>query len=105
MLKFINVTKAAGLGLGTGSTSSADWGSVKDLISQITQIALDAVGGVAIIYLIIGAIKYFTAFGDEQKAQSAKNTILYAIIGVIIIITAKMVIGWVWSFAGTGSAF
>jgi len=74
------------------------WGSVSTLIANATQIALSIAGGIATIYLIIGAFQYFTAYGDEAKATAAKNTILYAIIGVIIIVLAKVIISWVWTF-------
>lgn len=82
-----------------GEPVDYNWDSVSVLIAQATQIALTVAGGIAAIYLIIGAIQYFTAYGDEAKATAAKNTILYAIIGVIIIVLAKAIIGWVWTFA------
>lgn len=75
-----------------------NWESVRSLIANATQIALSVAGGIAAIYLIIGSIQYFTAYGDEQKATAAKNTILYSIIGVIIIVLAKVIISWVWTF-------
>lgn len=81
-----------------GDSANYDWNSVRSLIANGTQIALSVAGGIAAIYIIIGAIQYFTAYGDEQKATAAKNTILYAIIGLIIIILAKVIISWVWTF-------
>lgn len=75
-----------------------NWDSVKALIANGAQIALSVAGGIAVIYLMIGAIQYFTAYGDEAKATAAKNTILYAVIGVVIIVLAKLIISWVWGF-------
>lgn len=86
-----------------GGPVNYTWSSVSTLIVNLTQIALSVAGGIAAIYLIIGAILYFTAYGDEAKATSAKNTILYAIIGVIIIVLAKVIIGWVWTFVTGGT--
>lgn len=81
-----------------GDAVNYDWGSVGQIVANATQIALTLSGGVAAIYLIIGAIQYFTAYGDEAKATAAKNTILYSIIGIVIIVTAKIIINWVWTF-------
>ena len=84
--------------LPSGDSVDYNWGSISTLIANATQIALSVAGGVAVIYLLIGSIQYFTAFGDEAKATAAKNTILYAIIGVAVIILAKLIISWVWGF-------
>lgn len=75
-----------------------NWASIGTLIAKAVNLALSVAGGLAIIYLMIGAIQYFTAYGDEAKATTAKNTILYAIIGIVVIVLAKVIIGEVWGF-------
>lgn len=76
----------------------ATW--TKDDISQLIKNAIDLAlylaGALAVIYLIIGAYQYFTAFGDETKADAGKKTITWAIVGVVIIILSKIIIGEVW---------
>jgi len=84
--------------LPSGDAASYNWSSVTALLTNALQIALTVAGGVAAIYLLIGAIQYFTAYGDEAKAGAAKKTILYTIIGIVIIVIAKIVINWVWTF-------
>lgn len=69
---------------------------VQKLISNVTDLALLLAGGIAMIYLIIGAYGYFTAFGNEERASKAKTTITWAIIGVVVIILAKVIIAEVW---------
>lgn len=81
-----------------GGSVNYSWSSVGVLIGNALQIALTVAGGVAAIYLLIGAIQYFTAYGDEAKAGAAKKTIFYTIIGIVIIVIAKIVINWVWGF-------
>ena len=51
---------------------------------QVTNTVLYIVGIIAVIMLIIGGIKYVISGGDSKKVTDAKNTILYAIIGLII---------------------
>lgn len=74
---------------------------VQKLIGNIIDFALLIAGGIAMIYIIIGAYGYFTAFGNEEKVNKAKTTILWAIVGVIVIILAKVLISEVWSVVTT----
>lgn len=62
--------------------------SQSDLITSIytiINIFLVLAAIVAVIFLILGGIQYITSQGDEEKATKAKNTILYAVIGLIVI--------------------
>jgi hypothetical protein len=61
------------------------------LLATITGIA-------SIIIIIVGAIKYITSAGDATSINSAKNTILYALIGLIISILAQGIILFVISY-------
>ena len=71
------------------------------IIGNVIEIALILVGVIAVIYLIMGGIKYITAKGDEEATGTAKATITYAIIGLVIAIAAYLVVQFVWkSFTG-----
>lgn len=61
------------------------------------SLALLLAGGIAVIYLIIGAFGYFTAFGNEEKANKAKMTITWAVAGVILILLSKVIISEIWN--------
>lgn len=54
-------------------------------IRTIVNIFLTLAAIIAVVFLIIGGIRYITSRGDEDEAAAAKNTILYAVIGLIII--------------------
>lgn len=77
---------------------SYNWDSVGQIVANAITIALSVAGAVAAIYIIIGAIQYFTAYGDEAKATAAKNTITYAIIGAVLIVIARLIIAYAWQF-------
>ena len=64
---------------------------------QVTNMILYVVGIVAVIMLIIGGIKYVTSGGDSKKVTDAKNTVLYAIIGLIICFLAFAIVNFVVS--------
>jgi len=53
------------------------------------------VGAVSVIYLIIGGFRYVTSGGDSKAVTAAKDTILYAIIGVVVAIVAFGVVNFV----------
>lgn len=67
------------------------------IFSQITNVLLFIIGAVAVIMLIIGGLKYVISGGDATKVQSAKNTILYALVGVVVAILAYAVVNFVIS--------
>ncbi|MDO4752875.1 MAG: pilin [Candidatus Saccharibacteria bacterium] len=65
------------------------------VFKQITNIVLYIVGVVAVIMLIIGGIKYVVSGGDAKKVTDAKNTVLYAIIGLVIAFLAFAIVNFV----------
>lgn len=69
---------------------------ISQLIKNAVDLALYLAGVLAVIYLIIGAYQYFTAYGDETKADAGKKTVTWAIIGVVVILLSKIIIGEVW---------
>ena len=71
---------------------------ISTLITNITTLALGLAGAVAVIFIIIGAYGYLTAFGNEEKATKAKTTITWAIIGIVVIVLAEVIVTIVWQF-------
>lgn len=64
---------------------------------QITNTILYIVAVVAVIMLIIGGIKYVVSGGDSKKVTDAKNTVLYAIIGLVIAVFSYAIVNFVIS--------
>ena len=81
---------AAGGGEGLATNANAN-----DIVVTIINIMLWLIGILAVIMLIFGGIKYATSAGDSNKVTSAKNTIMYAVIGLIVAIFAWAIIRWV----------
>ena len=67
------------------------------VFKQVTNIVLYIVGVIAVIMLIIGGIKYVVSGGDAKKVTDAKNTVLYAIIGLVIAFLAFAIVNFVIS--------
>lgn len=53
------------------------------------------VGAVAVIYLIIGGLRYVVSNGDSKAVESAKNTILYAIVGIVVAVISYALVQFV----------
>ena len=64
-----------------GTTLFGDDGG---LFRTITNILLFLVGAISVIMLVIGGIRYVVSGGDQQAVTNAKNTILYAIVGIVV---------------------
>ena len=65
------------------------------VFKQITNTVLYIVVIVAVIMLIIGGIRYVVSGGDSKKVTDAKNTVLYAIIGLVISLLSFAIVNFV----------
>ena len=67
------------------------------VFKRVTNTILYIVGIIAVIMLIIGGIRYVLSGGDAKKVTDAKNTILYAIIGLVICFLSFAIVNFVIS--------
>ena len=74
----------------TGASANVD-----DIISKSINFALMAIAIVSVFMLILGGFKYTTSNGDSAKVTSAKNTIMYSLIGLLIAIFAYAIVNFV----------
>lgn len=102
-------TGGQNLNLQSGANCAKGQGQQTDLFGQsgvfkrITDVMLFLIGAVSVIMLIIGGIRYVLSGGEQAKVAEAKNTILYAVIGVVVAILAYAVVNFVvGSFAAQG---
>lgn len=94
---------AAGLG-NLPSTSNRTTLTPTELATTITNFAMLIVGILSVLMLVWGAIMYITSGGDTSKVTKAKNTILYAVIGIIIALLATAIVNWVNASVTSGNA-
>ena len=69
--------------------------SLTDQIDNITDLLLLAVGTIAVIMIIVGGIRYAVSGGDDSGVKSAKDTILYAVIGLVVALLAYAIVKFV----------
>ena len=65
------------------------------IVKKIIDFMLWLVVIIAVIMIIVGGIKYATSAGDSNKVTSAKNTIIYAALGLVVAIFAWAIVNWV----------
>ncbi len=65
------------------------------VVTTIANIALFVLGSVAVLMLIYGGVRYTISGGDEKAVTSAKNTILYAVIGIVVAVVAYSIVNFV----------
>lgn len=69
--------------------------SVGSIMTSITNILFWVVGVASVIALIIGALQYITSTGDPGRTKTAKDTIMYAVIGLVVAILAFAIVNFV----------
>lgn len=87
----------SGAGESQGNTQPDDLFADGGIFQTVTNVLLFLIGAVAVIMLIIGGFQYVISGGDSSKVESAKNTILYAIIGLVVAILAFAAVDFVLS--------
>lgn len=70
------------------------------VFTKITNTVLYAVGIISVVMLIFGGLRYVISGGDSKKVTDAKNTIMYALIGLIISILAYAIVNFVINAVG-----
>ena len=73
---------------GTGPSLFEDGG----IFQSIVNVLLFIVGAISVIVLIINAIRFVVSGGDSNAVQAARNGILYAIVGVVIALSAYAIV-------------
>ena len=84
--------------LATGQTINSVGNAGNTLETDITGIlnmVIGIIGIVAVIVIIIGGIQYMTSSGDAGKVKKAKDTILYGVIGLVIVALAYAIVNFV----------
>lgn len=69
---------------GSGGGACNTGSTVGSILGHVSNVLIYLVGAVAVIMIIIGGLRYVTSNGDAKQAESARNTILYAAIGLVV---------------------
>ena len=65
------------------------------LVKDVVDLLFYAAGIVAVIAIIYGGIKFIVADGDASKIKGGRDTIMYAVVGLVVAIMAYSIVGFV----------
>ena len=95
----VNIEGCAGTGACLGTTTAncdAQAGDANTRVNNIITTTINIfsliVGVVSVIMIIIGGLKYITSSGDSGNVTGAKNTILYAVIGLVVVALSQLIV-------------
>lgn len=69
--------------------------SFSTIITRVINIFSILIGSISVIMIIIGGFRYIISGGDQNSVTAAKNTIMYAIIGLVVVLFSQVIVRFV----------
>jgi len=85
----------AGVAAGTSAVCDSADDDVSDVVATVVNVLLFIIGIISVIVIIVGGIMYTVSAGDSGQVTKAKNTILYAVVGLAVAFFAYAIVNWV----------
>jgi hypothetical protein len=82
-----------------GESPDAGTTQLRTIFATIVNVFSIIVGAAAVIMIIYGGFRYITSGGDSGRVGNAKNTLIYAIVGLIIVALAQFLVRYVFNTA------
>lgn len=86
-----------------GKGCGAGGEGVNNLLETVLNLLSIVAGVIAVIMIIVSGLKYVTSQGDAQGVSSAKKTLIYAIVGIIIVAFAQFIVKFVLQRVGNAA--
>lgn len=75
----------------------AEGDDIAGVITNIIVMILDFLALIAVIFIIIAGIRLIISQGEEEQKDKAKKTIMYVIVGLVVVLLARVIVGFVVS--------
>jgi len=103
-----NVCSGTDISLSAGTAGACANPDSENTVNNTISLALNIfsaiVGIIAVVMIIVGGVKYITSQGESANITSAKNTILYALVGLVVVALAQVIVRFVLQrFIGTNT--
>lgn len=69
--------------------------SFSTIVTRVINIFSVLIGSISVIMIIIGGFRYIISGGDQNSVTAAKNTIMYAIIGLVVVLFSQVIVRFV----------
>jgi uncharacterized membrane protein len=90
----------AGIGLAGGNCGGSGAGQVTKVVDFVINLISLIVGVAATIMIIFAGMKFITSGGDPSKVSSAKNSVIYALIGLVVVAASQLMVHFIINKAG-----
>lgn len=67
---------------------------MSEVFAQVINALLLWAGAVALLFIIIGGFRFIVSMGNAEGVEKARNTVLYAVLGLILIFLAYLVVAY-----------
>ncbi len=98
------MTMRSGANSARGTGVPADLFGTSGVFTEITNTLLFIIGALSVVMIIIGGFRYVVSGGNSTSVTNAKNTILYAIVGLVVAFLAYAIISYVLGALASGGA-
>lgn len=82
-------------GADTSGCNDTTTGNLNGLLARVINIFSLIVGVIAVVMIIVGGLRYITSGGDSNKVGAAKTTIIYALVGLVVVALAQLIVHFV----------
>ncbi|MBI1812482.1 hypothetical protein HY285_01655 [Candidatus Peregrinibacteria bacterium] len=86
----------------TPGPGSGDPAALRALIVRLLQLVLSFLALAAVVFIIIAGIRLIVSQGEEEQKNKAKKTIIYVVIGLIVVLFAKVIVNFISTTFGSG---
>lgn len=80
---------------GTCTVEDDAGAAVDNIVTNVIDILSLAVAAIAVVMIIIGGLRYITSSGESGNVTGAKNTIMYAVVGLVVVALAQIIVRFV----------
>lgn len=87
-----------------GTPGEADAEGIRTTITNILKAVLNFLALIAVVVIVIAGIRLIISQGEEEAKEKAKKTILYALIGLIIVLFSRVIVGLVTEYLAEQAA-
>lgn len=75
--------------------SRPEGGNLVTFVQSITDWLLLLVGALAVLFIVLGGVQLITSAGNVKQVETAKKTLTYAIIGLIVVLLSKIILAMI----------
>ncbi len=84
-----------------GTATDAGRNNVNQLVIDAINLFSWIIGIISVVMIMVGGVKYITSQGSSDSVSGAKNTILYAVIGLVVVALAQVIVRFVLGTANS----